>query len=111
MGGAKKRSLAQGEKQQKLQKGKQQKEKKTTAKRSRTGAQLKKDGATAQEIIEKDFDELAKIKVLTPYTVAKKYNIKINESKKILEMLEEKRTIQEVARSSRLKVYKFIGNA
>ena len=110
MGGAKKKGLAQAEKQQKRQERKQQKETKKTAKRSRSDAQLKKGEVTAQEVIEKNLNELAKIKALTPYAVATKYNIKINDAKNILKQLEGKRAVQEVARGRGIKVYKFVGN-
>lgn len=109
MGGAKKSSLAKAEKQQKLQERKQQKEKKKTGK-SRSDAQLKKGEVATQEFEGKRLNELAKIKALTPYAVATKYNIKINDAKTILRQLESKKVAQEVARGRGIKIYKIVRN-
>ncbi|MFH0749131.1 MAG: hypothetical protein V1915_04360 [Candidatus Bathyarchaeota archaeon] len=109
MGGAKKRNLAQAEKQQQMQASKQQKEQKT--KSSKAENQEKKGGVLVQGITEKDFAELAKIKALTLYSVANKYNVKLSIAKDILQTLEEKKTVEQVASSGGLKIYKFIGAA
>ena len=106
MGGAKKRTLAQADKQQQIQGTKQQK----TAKTSKTDAKNKTGDISPQEITGKDLNELAKIKALTPYAVATKYNIRLSAAKEVLEMLEKRKSIQYVAGNRGIKIYKFIGN-
>jgi ribosomal protein S25 len=109
MGGAKKRSLAQAEKQQQLQTTKQQKDQKTTGKMSKD-AQEKASRVAAQDISEKELSELAKIKALTSYAVASKYNIRQSVAKSLLATLEKKKTVQQVASGGGFKVYKFVKN-
>jgi small subunit ribosomal protein S25e len=111
MGGAKKRSLAQAEKQQQMQTTKQQKDQKAAAKAGKAEAQEKAGRFTDQDLTEKELNELAKIKALTPYAVATKYNIKLSVAKDILETLEKKKAVQQVASGGGFKVYKLTGNA
>ncbi|MCJ7732289.1 40S ribosomal protein S25 [Candidatus Bathyarchaeota archaeon] len=45
------------------------------------------------------------MKAITPTSVAMKWNLKVSVAKRMLSMLEEKKIIRLVARSSNLKVY------
>jgi len=103
MGGAKKKSLAQAEKQQDLQS--QKPDKKKSAKQQ---MEKKISGIDISNIKEKELDvELSKMKAITPYTIATRYNLKLSIAKDLLESLERLGKIQQVAGSSNLKVYKF----
>lgn len=55
---------------------------------------------------EKILGELKKMRVLTPYAVASRFNIRISAAKDFLEQLEENGTIQLVSGSHNIKVYK-----
>ena len=108
MGGAKKRSLAQADKQQKLQASKERKGQK--AKSSKVETQSK-DVFNIPELVEKDLKELQKIKALTLYSVATKCNVRLSTAKTILNMMENRNTIQKVASCGGRKVYRFVGTA
>jgi ribosomal protein S25 len=49
------------------------------------------------------------MKAITATAVATRFNIKISVAKRMLNMMEEKGTIEMVTRSGNLKVYKMIG--
>lgn len=109
MGGAKKRSLSQIEKQQRLQDQKssqQGKSSKTkTFERSFGGIEL-------PSVSDKDLScELAKMRAITPYALAVKYNIKLSIAKDWLGVLEKRGMLQRIVGSSSLQVYKFSGKA
>ena len=108
MGGAKKKSLAQMDKQQQLQTAKQTK---TAAKTGKAKAQEKTTSESTLKDASVDLGELAKIKAITPYSVATKYNINMSAAREMLQNLEKKKTIQQIASGRGLKIYKFIGNA
>lgn len=107
MGGTKKSSLTQIEKQQRLKTEKQSKTKKEKRSTRRTKEATQQN---SKDII-KDLNELANIKALTPYTVASKYDVKLSDAKNILKTLEKRKTIQLVASSRGLKIYRFTSNA
>jgi len=107
MGGAKKKSLKQAEKQQQIQTEKQQK----PAKASKMDKSEKTGGLDLPEITDKELNELVKMKVLTPFVIATKYNIKLSIAKVFLKMLEKRNAAEQVANSRRLKIYKLVGNA
>ena len=111
MGGAKKRNLKQAEKQQQMQADKQQQQKKASRQSKSEASDKKAGGLNIEELTEKDLNELAKIKALTPYAVATKHNIRLGVAKDILATLEEKKAVQQVASAGGLKIYKFVGNA
>jgi len=104
MGGKKKLSLKQMER---MQTKKDEEEKK---KKEKSAATLKEKRASG--IIppdpenEKNVDELKKMPVLTPYTVASRFNIRISAAKDFLEQLEENGVIQLVSGSHNIKIYK-----
>ena len=51
-------------------------------------------------------DEMRKLKVLTPYAVATRFNLRLSVAKDFLEELEKKGAVQLVSRSRNVRVYK-----
>ncbi|MDQ1281574.1 MAG: small subunit ribosomal protein S25e [Thermoproteota archaeon] len=108
MGGAKKKSMAQAEKQQTLQ---SQKQEKTDKKKGSKLTDKKLGGIDFPNVKDKELmAELTKMKAITPYSVATRYNLKISIAKDLLETLETSGNIQRVAGNSALRVYKFSGS-
>jgi len=103
MGGKKKLSLKQIERMQKRQ-GKQEKKKKDKT----AGFREKKPVAIVppDPRNEKIIGELKKMRVLTPYAVATRFNIRISTAKDFLEQLEENGVVQMVSGNHSLKIYK-----
>ncbi len=103
MGGGKKRSLAQIEKQQKV-KGKE--EVKAKEKKSKGSAEKKSGILNLPDTSSKEFlDELSKMRAITPYGLASKYGLKLSIAKDVLDDLEKRGTIQMVAGNNRLRIY------
>ncbi|HXZ91199.1 MAG TPA: hypothetical protein VEG61_09060 [Candidatus Dormibacteraeota bacterium] len=104
MGGAKKKSLAQMEKQQVQQDKKPEPEKKTKGK---TVAEKKTAGITMPSFeSEKIVGELSKIGALTPYSIATQFNVRLSVARDILEELERRRLVTSVGGNSRIKIFK-----
>ena len=103
MGGKKKLSLKQAERLQKRS-GKQEKKKKEKT----VGFKEKKPAAITppDPKDEKTIDELKKMRVLTPYAVASRFNVRISAAKDFLEQLEERGVVQIVSGNHSLKIYK-----
>ncbi len=105
MGGAKKASLAQSEKQQQMQtskqEGKQPKSAKQKAPPEKKGGSSDILTISEQELV----SELTKMKAITPYQVASRYNVKVSLAKDILERLKNRGQIRMVASSGGMKVY------
>jgi len=103
MGGKKKLSLKQVERMQ-TRKGKPEKKKKEKT----TGFKEKKPSTIVppDPKNEKIIGELKKMRVLTPYAVASRFNIRISAAKDFLEQLEEHGVIQMVSGNHSLKIYK-----
>lgn len=57
---------------------------------------------------EKIISELKKMRVLTPYAVASRFNIRISAAKSFLEQLEERSVVQMVSGNHSLKIYKAV---
>ncbi|MBS7620982.1 hypothetical protein KEJ32_02555 [Candidatus Bathyarchaeota archaeon] len=57
---------------------------------------------------EKILDELKKMRVLTPYAVATRFNIRISAAKDFLEQLEEDGLVQLVSGNHDIKIYKAV---
>ena len=108
MGGAKKKSLAQAEKQQQIQTTKQDKaaQKAAKGKQTKTSETNVKSGEVGEDALK----ELAGIKSLTPFSVATKFNIKMSAAKDMLQTMEKRKTIEQVASGRGVKVYKLTGN-
>jgi ribosomal protein S25 len=104
MGGAKKKSLAQMEKQQVQQDKKPEPEKKTKGK---TVAEKKTAGIGMPSFDgEKIVGELSKIGALTPYSIATQFNVRLSVARDILEELERRRLVTSVGGNSRIKIFK-----
>ena len=103
MGGKKKLSLKQMER---MQEKKDEEEKKKKEKSG--GPKEKKPLSIIPPDVknEKIVSELKKMRVLTPYAVATRFNIRISAAKDFLEQLEENGTIQLVSGSHNIKIYK-----
>ncbi|MEM3642050.1 MAG: hypothetical protein QXH37_09035, partial [Candidatus Bathyarchaeia archaeon] len=54
----------------------------------------------------KKMDELKKMRVLTPYAVASRFNIRISAAKDLLEQLEDNGTVQLVSGNHNIKIYR-----
>ena len=105
MGGAKKKSFSQTERQQSLKSGKES----SGSKSAKTKFSEKKVRGIEIPIIpnQEISDELAKMKIITPHLLAQKHNIKLSTAKKWLNTLEERGVVQVVASGNSLKIYKF----
>lgn len=103
MGSKKKLSLKQVERMQR-KKGKQEKKEKE----KKTGLREKKPTAITPPDLENEkiISEMKKMRVLTPYAVAARFNIRMSVAKDFLEQLEEKGVIRMVCGSHNLKIYK-----
>lgn len=104
MGGKKKLNLKQMERQQE-KKDEEEKEKK---KKEKAGPPKEKRqlSIVPPDMNDKVAGELKRMNVLTPYSVATKFNIRISAAKDFLEQLEEKGTIHLVSGSHSIKIYK-----
>jgi small subunit ribosomal protein S25e len=106
MGGKKKLNLKQMERMQD-KKDAEDKEKKKKEKAG-GGPKEKKPSAVIPPDAknEKLIAELKKMHVLTPYTVATRYNIRISAAKEFLQKLHDNGDIQLVSGSHNLKIYR-----
>jgi len=104
MGGKKKLTLKQMERMH----AKQGAEKKKESKSSSGGAPEKKvAGITPPDLkSEKVLSELKKMKFLTPYTVASRFELRLSVARDMLEELQQKGVIQFVSGSRSTKIYK-----
>jgi small subunit ribosomal protein S25e len=102
MGGKKKLSLKQMERMQ-TRKDEEEKRKKEKA-----GLKEKKPAGIILPDIKngKIVDELKKMRVLTPYAVASRFNIRISAAKDLLEQLENNGAVQLVSGNHNIKIYK-----
>ena len=104
MGGKKKVGIKQMEKQQvKEDESKEAKKKeKAGPPKERKSVGIMAPDAKNDKIVA----EIKKMNVLTPYSVATKYSIRISTAKDFLEQLEESGAVQLVSGSHNLKIYK-----
>jgi len=104
MGGAKKKSMAQMEKQQVQQDKKPEPAKKAKGK---TVAEKKTAGIGLPNLDDAKFvGELSKIGALTPYSIASQFNVRLSVAKDILDELERRRFVTSVSGNARIKIYK-----
>ncbi len=105
MGGKKRLSLKQVERMQ-TRKDKQEKKKKEKT----SGLKEKKPSAIVppDPENEKIIGELKKMRVLTPYVVASRLNVRISAAKDFLEQLEKRGVVQMVSGNHTLKIYKAV---
>lgn len=106
MGGKKKLSLKQMERMRsrRQEEERKKKEKKTTSLREKKTSGIVPPDPKNEKII----NELKKMRVLTPYVVASRLNIRISTAKDFLEQLEENGTVQMVSGNHTLKIYKAV---
>jgi len=102
MGGKKKLTLKQMERMQ--EKAPPKKESKSS---SGTAPEKKVAGITPPDIrSEKVISELKKLKVLTPYTVASRFELRLSVARDMLEELQQRGVVQFVSGSRNTKIYK-----
>ena len=106
MGGAKKKSLAQMEKQQDQQDAAKKPEPAKKAK-GKTVSEKKTAGIGLPNFDDAKFSgELGKMGALTPYTIATQFNVRLSIARDILEELERRRLVKSVGGNTRIKIYK-----
>jgi len=111
LGGAKKKSLAQMEKQQTQQSdaagaAKKQEPSKGKAK-GKTVAEKKTSGINLPNFEDAKFmGELSKIGALTPYSIASQFNVRLSVARDILEELERRRLVKSAGGNTRIKIYR-----
>jgi small subunit ribosomal protein S25e len=100
-GGKKKLSLSQMEKAQE----KRPEKKKETKSSGSTGERKIPDISMPDATSGKVVDEVKKLKVLTPYSVASRFNVRISVAKDFLDELEKRGAIRLVSRGRNVRVY------
>jgi len=104
LGGAKKKSLAQMEKQQEQQEKKPEPAKKVKGK---VGAEKKSAGINLPNFEDEKFmGELSKIGALTPYSIASQFNVRLSVARDILEELERRRLVKSEGGNARIRIYR-----
>jgi small subunit ribosomal protein S25e len=106
MGGKKKLGLKQMERMQARRDEEdrakdKKKEKAATPRERRTIGVVPPDMKNAKNV-----NEIKKMKVLTPYAVASRFNVRISAAKDFLEQLEQNGAVQLVSGNHNIKIYK-----
>jgi len=103
MGGGKKRPTLKQMAKAESRKDEQRKERRS----GRSTTEKKSLGLTLPNLrSEKVVGELKKMKVLTPYTVASRFDLRLSVAKDFLEELERQRIVEYVSGGKNLKIYK-----
>ncbi|MBS7607754.1 MAG: hypothetical protein QXL77_01920 [Candidatus Bathyarchaeia archaeon] len=106
MGGKKKLTLKQMER---MQMRKDEEEKKKKEKEKAAPKEKKPAGILIPDIKGgRMLEELKKMRVITPYAVASKFNIRISAAKDLLEQLENDGLVQLVSGNHDIKIYKTV---
>jgi ribosomal protein S25 len=106
LGGAKKKSLAQMEKQQ-VQQDEGKKPEPAKKAKGKTVAEKKTSGIGLPNLEDAKFmGELTKIGALTPYSIASQFNVRLSVARDILEELERRRMVRSVGGNTRIKIFK-----
>lgn len=100
-GGKKKLTFSQMEKAQEKKPDKKKETKSSGGTGERKVPDVSMPDATSGKIV----DELKKLKVLTPYVVASRFNVRISVAKDFLDELEKKGSIRLVSRDRNVRVY------
>jgi small subunit ribosomal protein S25e len=101
MGGKKSLSLKQMERLQ----ARQQEQK--SSKKSGGGAEKKELGIILPDPKNKKvLDELKKMKVITPYSMASRLNLRISMAKQFIKKLEQQGTVEYVSGNRNIRIYK-----
>jgi len=111
LGGAKKKSLAQMEKQQTQQSNadaaKKQAEPSKGKSKGKPIAEKKTSGIALPNFEDAKFiGELSKIGALTPYAIASQFNVRLSVARDILEELERRRLVRASGGNTRIKIYR-----
>ncbi|MCW4053184.1 MAG: 40S ribosomal protein S25 [Candidatus Bathyarchaeota archaeon] len=102
MGGKKKQSMKQQARSQ-TKKKPAKKEKKSAPPREKKGI----PGITPPNLAgEKLAKDLKKMKVITPFAIASRFNLRLSVARRLMQDLEQKGKIQFVSRSRNLRIYK-----
>ncbi|MFQ6074374.1 MAG: hypothetical protein ACE5KC_04050 [Candidatus Bathyarchaeia archaeon] len=101
MGSKKKLSLKQAERMQARKDERKEAKPSGPSKREKKPAGILLPNPRSEKII----SEIKKMKTLTPFAVASRFNLRISVAKDLLEQLEQKGVIQFVSRSRNLKIY------
>jgi small subunit ribosomal protein S25e len=104
-GGKKKLSFAQMEKAQEKKPEKRKETKSSGSAAERKIPDISMPDATSGKVV----DEVKKLKVLTPYAVASRFNVRISVAKDFLDELEKRGAITLVSRGRNVRVYKTSG--
>jgi len=106
LGGAKKKSLAQMEKQQ-VQQDSAKKPEPAKKTKGKPVSEKKGAGIGLPNFDDPKFSgELTKLGALTPYAIATQFNVRLSVARDILEELERRRLVKPVGGNARIKVYK-----
>ena len=100
MGGKKKRSLKQAEKAQR-KKAAEERKKSAAEAITKKVLSINIPKMSSREIL----DEIKKMRVITPYEISSKYEVRISLAKDFLEELERKGYIQLVSKNKDLRIY------
>lgn len=100
MGGKKKRSLKQAEKAQR-KKAAEERKKSAAEATTKKVLSINIPKMSSREIL----DEIKKMRVITPYEISSKYEVRISLAKDFLEELEQKGYIQLVSKNRDLRIY------
>lgn len=103
MGGAKKKTLSQMEKER-LRREREEAAKRRE--RERAAAERKERGILPPKASEGLVKEISKLDVLTPYSVASRFDLRLSAAKSLLRELESKGLIKLVQGNARLKIYR-----
>ena len=103
MGGRKKLTLKQMEKQQLLRMQKEEERRRREIRNEEEKQALTFINASTYETIKK---EVLKVPVITPYILSSRYGLKLSTAKKILRQLEKEGIIQFISRSRRTEIFR-----
>ena len=105
MGGAKKKSMAQMEKTQD-QTDKKEEPGQSKRSKSKTIAEKRPRGLQAPDFNDAKFlGEVQKMGVITPFSLASQFNLRLSVAKDLLEELERRRLITVVGGNARIRIY------
>jgi ribosomal protein S25 len=108
LGGAKKKSMAQMEKQQVHPDKKPEPAKKGKSKGSIP--EKKTGGINLPNFEDEKFiGELSKMGALTPYSIASQFNVRLSVARDILEELERRRMVKAEGGNARIRIYRLAG--
>jgi small subunit ribosomal protein S25e len=102
MGGKKKLTLKQMERTEEKKDETSKREKKSSGPASEKRA----PGIIPPDLSEKVIGEVKKMKALTPYTIASRFNLRLSVARDMLEELAQRGIVEYVSGSKYLKIYK-----